>query len=70
MHYEHKFKCLACGLHYVVCSDYEEWPQKEFGTASYCPECGSISPKLHWRETSSDPIFVTVPGTAEMVGIA
>jgi ferredoxin-like protein FixX len=25
-HYQHKIKCLECGLHFVVCSDYKDWP--------------------------------------------
>lgn len=75
-HFEHKFKCIACSLHFVVCSDYENWP--DVGTTRdlvhgeatgvvYCPECGSIAPKLHWREEIGRPIYETVPGRSQLI---
>ena len=52
----HKFKCLTCGLHFIVCSDYRDWPntgttrEQHLGEATglvHCPECGAASePKI------------------------
>lgn len=73
----HKFKCMKCGLHFVVCSWYENWPhegttQKELtGETSglvFCPECGSTSSKLYYRESREAQIYQEVPGMAELHG--
>lgn len=72
----HKFKCMDCGLHFVSCSDYEDWPNKgttreqQVGEATglvYCPECGSTGPKIHWRSEGPGFIFQAVPGDAQLV---
>lgn len=61
-----KIKCLACSLHYTVCSDHESWHTRE---ATYCPECGSVGPKLCWHELATGFIFDHVPGTSDRLGI-
>jgi transcription elongation factor Elf1 len=75
MHYQHKFKCLNCGLHFVVCSDFEDWPNRgttremrvgESTGVTYCPECGGSTRFIHWREQVDELIFQTVPGKAEL----
>lgn len=79
----HKFKCLKCGLHFIVCSWYPDWPNagttrdQTLGEATgkcHCPECGSDEEKLRWSEerTEAHPepfIFQVVPGKAEAVGL-
>jgi hypothetical protein len=49
-YFRHTFKCMPCGLHFSVMSDYENWPkegttelQKTGKTSGgvYCPECGN-----------------------------
>lgn len=67
MHYQHKIKCLACSLHFIVLSDREDWPpEKTLSTGPavvYCPECGSTNEKLRWRAEEHDEfIFQVVPG--------
>jgi hypothetical protein len=60
--YLHKFKCLECGLHFIACSWYEDWP---LGSgAVWCPECGEAASKLHWVEATEQFIFQLVPGSA------
>lgn len=48
-YYQHPIKCLNCGLHFVICSNYEKWPNEgtialqntgETSGLIYCPECG------------------------------
>ncbi len=55
-YWQHPIKCVKCGLHFIVCSDYKNWPAE--GTTEllhrkedevvpphiFCPECGSIGP--------------------------
>ena len=71
---QHKFRCMECSLHFIVCSDYADWPDKgttrdlNLGEATgltYCPECGSTGSKLHWIEQTSGFIFQQVPGGAK-----
>lgn len=68
----HKFKCMDCGLHFIVCSWYKLWPNEgttramrlnEATGKCYCPECGSDGNKLHWTEESGEQIFSFVPGS-------
>jgi Zn finger protein HypA/HybF involved in hydrogenase expression len=77
-YYQHKFKCGACGLHFIVCSDAEDWPdhnttrEQTVGEATglvYCPECGDIHIHIHWLEPVEGFIFQAVPGDAELIGI-
>ena len=76
VYYQHKLKCLGCGLHFIVCSDYEEWPifgttrDLKLGEATgviYCPECGSTKNFLHWRQETGGFIFQAVPGEGKLV---
>ena len=64
--YIHKFKCLSCSLHYAIHSEHESWPNGE-DHRSYCPECGSMGPKLHGMEESSKFIFQPISFTPETV---
>ena len=76
-YWNHRIKCLDCGLHYVVCSDYEGWPdegttreiQMEESTGViYCPECGSSTGKLVYEPTKeAGYIAQMVPGPAIQV---
>jgi ssDNA-binding Zn-finger/Zn-ribbon topoisomerase 1 len=77
-YYQHKIKCLKCGLHFVVCSDYEDWPNEgttrdqNLGEATgviHCPECGTQNFGIHWKEQVEGFIFQTVPGAAEIVDL-
>lgn len=77
-YWQHKVKCLKCGLHFVVCSDYENWPNEgttrdvTLGEATgliHCPECGAFDAHIHWKEQVEGFIFQTVPGQAEIVGL-
>jgi DNA-directed RNA polymerase subunit RPC12/RpoP len=61
-YYQHKFKCLECSLHYLVCSDYEEFPQN--ASRVYCPECGSTGAKLRWVDEVEGFIFQLVGGNS------
>ena len=76
-YWQKRIKCLACGLHYVVCTDFREWPDKgttrdqQLGEATgliYCPECGSTNaaPKIVYTKEVEGFIFQAVPGDAEM----
>jgi hypothetical protein len=56
MTYLHKFKCLNCRLHFIVCSWYKEI------ASVYCPECGKKDDNIHWIEEVDQPIFKFVPG--------
>ena len=76
-YFQHPVKCLACGLHFVVCSDYEDWPDKgttrdlNLGEATgviYCPECGNTEQKILWGPRNPDGfIFEEVPGSSREV---
>ncbi len=76
-YWQHPIKCLECGLHFLVCSDYEEWPDKgttreqKVGEATglvYCPECGHHGTGLPTKMLRYKPlktegfIFQAVPG--------
>jgi len=74
-YYQHPIKCMNCGLHFLVCSDYKEWPDKgttrdlmlgEATGLTYCPECGDTSSKLIYEPKEIDGfIFQAVPGESE-----
>lgn len=76
-YYQHRIKCTACGLHFIVCSDYEKWPEKgttreqSLGEATgviYCPECGTVGKVLVYAAKKVDGfIFQAVPGDTEGV---
>lgn len=73
MFYQHRIKCMDCGLHFIACSDYENWPnegttrEQKVGEATghvYCPECGSTGRKMMYAPVKMDGfIFQFVPGT-------
>jgi ssDNA-binding Zn-finger/Zn-ribbon topoisomerase 1 len=79
MYWQHRIKHLACGLHFIVCSDYEGWP-KEGTTREQkvgeptgvitCPECGGTTNFLHWKEQVQGFIFQAVPGGAQDMVLA
>jgi hypothetical protein len=69
MTYLHKCKCLNCGLHYIVCSEHENW-EAAVGTPNFCPECGSKGSKLRWVEKSPQLIYQHVPGDARPMEIS
>ena len=60
-----KAKCMACGLHFVVCTWY---PENHTGDKLYCPECGQHrSGFLVWHQKMFGFIFQTVPGIGQEV---
>lgn len=63
MTYEHKYKCLRCGLHFIIYS----WDEKK-GTP-FCPECQSHGPSMHWLNETEKEIFEFVPGGSPLVGM-
>ena len=75
-YWQKRIKCLACGLHFIVCTDFREWPDKgttrdqQLGEATgliYCPECGSTDkPKLVYTKEVEGFIFQAVPGDATL----
>ncbi len=74
-YFQHRIKCMACGLHYVVCSDFAEWPLQgttrdmKIGEATgivWCPECGVPGKKLVYGPVETKGfIFQIVPGRQE-----
>ena len=73
-YWQHRIKCLQCGLHFIVCSDYEGWPNegttreqklKEATRLVYCPECGGTGRKLIAKAKVPGFIFQAVPGDAQ-----
>jgi hypothetical protein len=66
-HTQVKAKCLACGLHFVVCT----WdPKKHDAKTLHCPECGQHSGCFCvWTEEVPHPIFTTVPGAAALQSV-
>jgi hypothetical protein len=62
-----KAKCLACGLHFSLCT----WAPQRHGRASlHCPECGQHAGRfLVWAEPGRGLIFQHVPGKAPLVAV-
>ena len=59
-HLQYKFKCLNCGLHFIVYSEYHDWKEK---AGKFCPECGkNDKTMLLTTEKSSKFIFELVSG--------
>ena len=55
-------KCMKCGLHFILCSDY---PEQHAGTTLYCPECGQHEDCfMVWKAEVEGFIFQAVPGDA------
>lgn len=64
MHYQHPCKCASCSLHFVVCSDHENWGDSaDTTTQPVCPECGSDA-LMRWAPRKVEEfIFQVVPGS-------
>jgi len=63
-HIRLKAKCLDCGLHFIVCTWYQEKHSKE---TLHCPECGQHDGDfLTWAEAIAEPIWGTVPGQSSV----
>lgn len=57
-----KVKCLNCGLHFIICTDYKE---RHLNKDIYCPECGVHGgANLIWIQEKPGFIFEDVPGSA------
>lgn len=82
---QHKLKCGQCGLHFIVCSDYPNWPspivtEQDEASADaaklppFCPECGQSlrvsGGSLAWVEEVEGFIFEAVPGKARLAGVS
>ncbi len=63
--HEFRIKCVPCGLHYVVLTWNEDWPNTHACLNGYCPECGQTSEKLVWHTQLDEPICHRVPGDAK-----
>jgi DNA-directed RNA polymerase subunit RPC12/RpoP len=49
--YVHSFRCLSCGLHFMLFS----WKADRHKASNVtCPECGQSGKFLHWRSTLSE----------------
>lgn len=76
-YWQHKFKCGACGMHFIVCSDYAEWPTEgqtvRNKAAPFCPECGrslkDAGLSIGWGQEIEGHIFEAVPGKAGLRGL-
>ena len=72
-YWQHRIKCLKCGLHFIVCSDHEGWPfEGTTGEATgliHCPECSSVGPKLVAKVKVGGFIAQAVPGDADFQGV-
>ena len=61
-------KCMDCGLHFVICTDYPDWWKKKVTgrqrqTPMYCPECGQHKGRfVIWEAEVEGFIFEAVPG--------
>ena len=59
--FAHSFKCASCQLEYVVMS----WRRSRHRAANtYCPECGEVTEKMHWRACLSDSQELVTDGTS------
>lgn len=65
-HWQKRVKCMACGLHFVILT----WePERHTPASIHCPECGQHgegSRYLVYAIAQPDPIFMWVPGAADM----
>jgi peptide subunit release factor 1 (eRF1) len=59
-HIQVKTKCMACHLHYVVCSWNDRWHEEK---NPFCPECGQQASLVLGTETVDKQIYEVVPGT-------
>ncbi len=59
-----KAKCLACGLHLVLCTDR---PDEHRRRSLHCPECGQAAGAfVVWLEEAAGFIWQMVPGGAAL----
>ena len=59
--FAHSFKCASCQLEYVVMS----WRRSRHrADNTYCPECGEVTEKMHWRACLSDSRELITDGTS------
>ncbi len=57
-----KVKCLTCGVHFIICSWYQDRHDCE---NIFCPECGSKNGRfIVWKQKKFGYIFEDVPGNA------
>ncbi|MFZ5952865.1 MAG: hypothetical protein ACOYXC_19330 [Candidatus Rifleibacteriota bacterium] len=55
-----KAKCLACDLHFIVCTWY---PEKHTRQSLFCPQCGQHEGAFElWKQRVEGFIFQEVPG--------
>jgi hypothetical protein len=59
-HYQYRCKCLRCSLHFIICSDYDDYTKRI--SKVKCPECGGTGQKLVYKSTVEKPIYMVVPG--------
>ena len=58
--FAHSFKCGACQLEYVLLS----WKRSRHrADNTYCPECGEVTEKMHWRACLSESRDFVTDGT-------
>lgn len=51
--YIHSFQCMACSLEFAL---FSWWPDRHTVVNTYCPECGRVTQKSHWRaDVVTDP---------------
>ena len=55
-----RIKCMSCGLHFIICTDY---PERHGMETVYCPECGQHGGGyLIYEAKVPGFIFEAVPG--------
>jgi DNA-directed RNA polymerase subunit RPC12/RpoP len=55
--YEHKYKCMRCGLHFTLYS----WQMEREQTPT-CPECENKKNFMYWVDETEQQIYEFVPG--------
>lgn len=59
--FAHSFKCSVCDLEFILFS----WQANRHGVGrTCCPECGYVTPMLHWRTQLSDRVDFAADGSA------
>ena len=59
--FAHSFKCSSCQLEFVLMS----WKQSRHrADNTYCPECGLLGEKMHWRACLSESQEFVDDGTS------
>ena len=58
--FAHSFKCWVCQLEFVLMS----WKRSRHrADNTYCPECGEVTAKMHWRACLSESQDFVSDGT-------